>query len=130
MEFQLERYSELECIIKTARGYFPNIHDIISSYDQKLEIHVSSSEIESGEDLHRRQVPAEQLRSQNENLCGNWCNNSPASLQTSPNLYFRSRSCYNELRRSITFWGSQNGGSVYHFLSSVIILIDNSITVL
>ena len=73
----------------------------MKSYGCKLQELLSTVEIDD-DDMHRVQFLVEQLNIQNAKPCGNRYGNSPTILWTALNLYMRSRSCYNELRKTIT----------------------------
>ena len=98
---KLEKYSELVNIISRLKNHNPNINNVMNSYSCRLQ-EFASTTIDNDKDIHRIQFLAEQLKSQIPNSCGNRYGNSPTLLRTALNLYFRSRNCYNELRKTVT----------------------------
>lgn len=98
---KLEKFSQLHSILDRVRTYELSTTDIAKSFGNDLQALIENSKTDE-ELTYRVLFLAEQLKLVSDDAHSNRYAQSPISFRTAINLYLRSRSCYNELRKSLS----------------------------
>ena len=98
---KLELFSQLMNIMERMHTFKLDVTDIAKVFGSNLETLIAACD-DDKELTHRVLLLAEQLKIVSSNQCGNRYSTSPISFRTAISLYLRSRSCYRELRKTLS----------------------------